>query len=135
MAKWQTEEPTDDPSLFFAYKDAAIHNALGQPNSPVQQGATIEDSSRAFQNYVYGLVMAAGGIEDENCVEDTRPGREYFKRVFERLYEDQCRHIIRSLKDHFIQAGTATVAWSLALVDPLCTIFTVTGGKGRGFPM
>ena len=132
MGKWQTEEPTDDPSLFFAYKDAAIHAALGQPNSPVQQGATVADSSRAFQNYVYGLVMAAGGIEDENCVEDARPGHEYFKCVFERLYEDQCRHIIRFLKDHFIQAGTPTAAWSLALADPLCTIFIATGGKGRG---
>ena len=92
----------------------------------------MEESSEAFQNYVYGIVMAAGGIEDENCVEDARPGQQYFKCVFERLYDDQCRHIIRCLKEHFIQARTPTAAWSLALNDPLCTIFHVTGGKGRG---
>ena len=38
-----------DPGLIILYDPEAVHIALGQPNSPVAQGATINESLENFK--------------------------------------------------------------------------------------
>ena len=50
-------EKAADPGLIIIYDSEAVHVALGQPDSPVIQGATQAESVEAFKRYVFDVLM------------------------------------------------------------------------------
>ena len=56
MKQWEEVEIGNDPSLIFVYKDKAVHDSLGEPNAPILQEASVEESDKSLEEYVYALI-------------------------------------------------------------------------------
>ena len=100
------EVPTD-PGLIILYDPEAVHIALGQPNSPVAQGANMKESFENFKQYVYGkILLKTPCTESEHAIRkcDGGPGVQetYFTELFHRLPADTFRAILEVLHQIFI---------------------------------
>ena len=58
-------ETATDPGLIIFYNAAAVHTALGQPNSPLPQGGNIDQSLTAFKQFVYTQIMLTPCSEED----------------------------------------------------------------------
>ena len=104
-----SREVAEDPGLIILYDCGAVHTALGQPNTPIQQANDPPTSLQNFKRYVYQMVMTTPCSEDDHALE--RPAsvgstrREFYPELFHRLPADTYRKIITHLKDTFIYSG------------------------------
>ena len=76
-----------DPGLILHYNDEAIHETLGRPNAPIPQAATVAQSSEAFKQYLFNIIVATPVELSEHCVtSNSTPGQpeEYYPTIFER---------------------------------------------------
>ena len=96
-----------DPGLIILYDPEAVHMALGQPNSPVTQGATVNESLHEFKLYVYNQILVLTPCtETEHAIRkcDGGPGVQetFFTELFHRLPADTFREILEVLHRVFI---------------------------------
>ena len=105
-----------DPGLIILYDPEVVHIALGQPNSPVAQGATINESLENFKQYVYGQVLLTPCTESEHAIRkcDRGPGVQetFFTELFHRLPADTFRAILEALHRIFITGSNPVAEWS-----------------------
>ena len=142
------ELPTD-PGLIILYDPEAVHIALGQPNSPVTQGATINESLDDFKQYVYNQVLVLTPCtESEHAIRKCDGGsgvqETFFTELFHRLPADTFREILEVLHRVFISGNNPVAEWScnvsasaavrnsLPPNRPLGALIKVDGGLGLG---
>ena len=105
-----------DPGLIILYDPEAVHIVLGQPNSPVAQGATINESLENFKQYVYGQVLLTPCMESEHAIRkcDGGPGVQetFFTELFHRLPADTFRAILEALHRICITGNNPVAEWS-----------------------
>ena len=144
-----------DPGLIILYDPEAVHVALGQPDSPVPQGATVNESLDEFKLYVYNLILVLtpctetghalrkcdGGL-------DPRVQGTVFTELLHRLPADTFREVLEVLYRVFIAGNNpihrAVAQWSLKVAAsaaipnslppnrPLGALIKVVGGVGVG---
>ena len=133
-SQWPQAEAADtverDPGLIIVYThDQDIHDALGQPGAPVAQGATSSDSSEAFQEFIFRIILTTPVVLEENYLVKSTVGGVplMFPSLFHRLTHNQIFRIMAHLMHTFITNRTPTAQWSLGLEHPLGTLVRVTG--------
>ena len=99
------EEEEEDPGIIFIYDAKAVHIALGQPGSPVQQGSTQADSLEHFKKYVFDEVIQTPCSPEENCVRKVGDPQYYYE-MFHRLKQDLYDKIKRRLYNLFVLTST-----------------------------
>ena len=124
-----------------------MHIALGQPNSPVRQGATPGQSLDDLKQYVYTQVMSTPLSDKEHTVrkcETLGVQQEFFPELFHRVPADTFRAVIEHLNEIFIRANHQVAWWSVNVAAsahepnscapdrPLGALIKVLGGVGKG---
>ena len=125
-----------------------MHVALGQANSPVQQGATAADSVRNFSSYVYNKIMVntqcSREVNGVRHAEGLTRQKTYFTELLQRVDQDTYHSLCEFLADTFIHNNTATAQWSVSVSTPagqagsvppatsLGAMVVVRGGVGLG---
>ena len=138
-------EEATDPGLVILYDIEAVHVALGQPGSPVIQGATQAESVEAFI-YIFDVLMHSSCSDEEHGVQKpSTPGTiEYYPELLQRLPADTYRKLILCLGNVFTHGNTPTSRWSVRVASgvhlpdtlpphrPLGSLIKVQGGVGQG---
>ena len=115
-----------DPCLIILYDPEAVHIALGQPNSPVTQGATINECLDNFKQYVYSQVLLTPCTESEHAIRkcDGGPGVQetFFTELFYQLPADTFRAILEVLHRMFITGNNPVAEWSCHVMYSLVQV-------------
>ena len=124
-----------DPGLIIIYSsDQTLHDALGGPGAPVQQGASPAESAAALKQYIYSVILSTPVSVDANGVD--RGAGMQFTEVLQRLTQDDMFKVLRKLERVFILDSTPVATWSRQVAappnPPLGTLLRVTGGVGKG---
>ena len=135
QATEQAKEQEDDPGIIIVYTmDETIHQALGQPGSPVPQGPNAGASSIAFQEFVQREILASTNLSVDNCIR--KSSNSYFPNLFHRLPQDDYYAVMQVLGDRFCQGMGPIAQWSTAVSappnPPLGAVLRVGGGVGVG---
>ena len=140
------KEKATNPGLIIIYDMEAVHVALGQPDSPVIQGATQAESVEAFKKYVIDVLMLTPCSDEEHGVQKrSTPGTiDYYPELLQRLPADTYRKVILRLGHVFAHGNTTTSRWAVRVSlgvglpntlpphRPLGSLVKVQGGVGQG---
>ena len=108
----------DDPAIFVALKEGALHNALARPNAPCAQGTTATESGKLFHKWLYSHLSRSIPISEEvNGLFCIREGGEnqYYQELLTRLTVRQVQKVEENLSSLFNERNprAGTVAeWS-----------------------
>ena len=138
-------EKEGEPGLLFFYDVAAVHVALGQPGSPIQQEATEAQSVESFKKFIYSEVLKTPCSAEDNGVLRQLLGQqqpEYFPNVFHRLSQDLYDKIKKRLTKLFCFPMHRIGEWSINVSSdgpnglsphsPLGAALVIKGGVGLG---
>ena len=129
----------EDPGIVLCYAaDELVHDAVGEPGSPVTRGPTPAVSASRLRDYIFRTILSTLLSEDENCVvqKASGAGTSFFHTVFHRVSQDQYYRVVQKLRRVFITDQTPTADWSRLVArdsaPPLVTLLQVVGGSGVG---
>ena len=131
------KERVGHPGIVLCYAaDQALHDAVGEPGSPVARGPTPAVSAARLREFIFRTILATPLSQDDNCVVEkaSKAGISYFHTVFHRMSQDQYHRVVQQLTRVFITNQTQTADWSCRVArDPapaLVTLLGVIGGAG-----
>ena len=78
----------DDPAIFIALKEGALHDVLAQPNAPCAQGTTATESGTLFSKWLYDHLFRSISLSEEaNGLFCVREGGDnmYYRELLTRL--------------------------------------------------
>ena len=75
----------DDPAIFIALKEGALHDVLAQPNAPCAQGTTATESGKLFSKWLYDHLFRSISLSEE--ANGVREGGDnmYYRELLTRL--------------------------------------------------
>ena len=100
-----------DHGIVLCYAaDELVHDAVGEPGSPVARGPTPAVSASRLRDYYLPNDFSTQLSEDENCVvqKDSGAGTSFFHTVFHRVSQDQYHRVVLQLRRVFITDQTPT---------------------------